>query len=98
MNSGLQRAVTVSYDAEGSVGGGRKRPGPAIFLALLFDEASLDQVRTSLYLVRAFVKPRQLPGSQAELARKLASLEKSVATLDASTRGRFVRPTSRYSG
>ena len=46
-------------------------------------------VEMSVYVVRAFVKLRKLLSSQAELARKLALLEKSVATLDASTRRQF---------
>lgn len=46
-------------------------------------------VEMSVYVVRAFVKLRELLSSQAELARKLALLEKSVATLDASTRRQF---------
>ena len=46
-------------------------------------------IEMSVYVVRAFVKLRELLSSQAELARKLALLEKSVATLDASTRRQF---------
>ena len=46
-------------------------------------------IEMSVYVVRAFVKLRELLSSHAELARKLASLEKSVATLDASTRRQF---------
>lgn len=43
----------------------------------------------SVYFVRAFVKLRELLSSHAELARKLALLEKSRATLDANTRRQF---------
>jgi ORF6N domain len=46
-------------------------------------------VEMSVYVVRAFVKLRELLVSNAELARKLEALEKSVATLDATTRGQF---------
>ena len=46
-------------------------------------------IEMSVYVVRAFVKLRELLSSHAGLARKLASLEKSVATLDASTRRQF---------
>ena len=43
----------------------------------------------SVYVVRAFVKLRDVLASNSELARKLDALEKSVATLDARTRRQF---------
>jgi chaperonin cofactor prefoldin len=43
----------------------------------------------SVYVVRAFVKLREVLASHAELARKLETLEKSVASLDANTRRQF---------
>jgi len=46
-------------------------------------------VEMSVYVVRAFVKMREVLASNAELARKLKALEKSVATLDARTRRQF---------
>ena len=46
-------------------------------------------VAMSVYVVRAFVRLRQVLASNTELARKLVALEKSVATLDASTRKQF---------
>lgn len=46
-------------------------------------------VEMSVYVVRAFVKLRELLASNVELARKLEALEKSVATLDATTRKQF---------
>jgi phage regulator Rha-like protein len=46
-------------------------------------------VEMSVYVVRAFVKLRQVLASNTELARKLEELEKSVATLDARTRRQF---------
>ena len=46
-------------------------------------------VEMSVYVVRAFVKLRQVLASNTELARKLEALEKSVATLDARTRKQF---------
>lgn len=46
-------------------------------------------VEMSVYVVRAFVKLRELLTSNTELARKLEVLEKSVATLDATTRRQF---------
>lgn len=46
-------------------------------------------VEMIVYVVRAFVKLRELLASNTELARKLEALEKSVATLDARTRRQF---------
>ncbi len=46
-------------------------------------------VEMSVYVVRAFVKLRQVLASNTELARKLETLEKSVATMDARTRRQF---------
>ncbi len=46
-------------------------------------------VEMSVYVVRAFVKLREVLASNTELARKLEALEKSVATLDAKTRKQF---------
>ena len=40
-------------------------------------------------VVRAFVQLRQMLASNAELARKLEALERSIATLDAGTRKQF---------
>jgi hypothetical protein len=46
-------------------------------------------VEMSVYVVRAFVKLRELLASNTELARKFEALEKSVATQDARTRRQF---------
>lgn len=46
-------------------------------------------VEMSVYVVRAFVKLRELVASNVELAKKLEALEQSVATLDATTRKQF---------
>jgi len=46
-------------------------------------------VEMSVHVVRAFVKLRQVLASNTELDRKLEALEKSVATLDATTRRQF---------
>lgn len=46
-------------------------------------------VQMSVYVVRAFVKARELLNSHADLARELSALKKSVATLDADTRRQF---------
>lgn len=46
-------------------------------------------VEMSVYVVRAFVKLRQILATNVDLARKLEALEKSMATLDTSTRKQF---------
>jgi hypothetical protein len=46
-------------------------------------------IEMSVYVVRAFVRLRQLVQANADLARKLAALERSVARLDTSTRTQF---------
>lgn len=46
-------------------------------------------VEMTVYVVRAFVKLRELVASNTELARKLEALERSVATLDVRTRRQF---------
>jgi ORF6N domain len=46
-------------------------------------------IEMSVYVVRAFVKLREVLASHAELARKLETLEKSVTSLDANTRRQF---------
>jgi hypothetical protein len=50
---------------------------------------STRAVQMSVYVVRAFVKARELLSSHADLARELGALRKSVATLDADTRRQF---------
>jgi ORF6N domain len=59
----------------------------AIMAAMVLN--SPRAVEMSVYVVRAFVKLRQVLASNTELARKLAALEKSVVTLDARTRQQF---------
>ncbi len=46
-------------------------------------------VQMSVYVVRAFVRLRALLASNTQLARKLDTLEKSVAVLDADTMRQF---------
>jgi hypothetical protein len=46
-------------------------------------------VQMSVYVVRAFVKLREVLASNTTLARRLESLERSVAALDADTRKQF---------
>jgi hypothetical protein len=78
--------------------GSRKHRDPR-FMPLAFTEHgaimaatvlnSPRAVEMSVYVVRAFVKLREVLASNTELARKLMALEKSVATLDARTRKQF---------
>ena len=46
-------------------------------------------VQMSVYVVRAFVKLRETLASNTKLSRRLESLERSVAALDADTRKQF---------
>jgi hypothetical protein len=78
--------------ATSSWGGTRKPPVAfteqgAIMAATVLN--SPRAVEMSVYVVRAFVKLREVLASNTELARKLEALEKSVATLDARTRRQF---------
>lgn len=59
----------------------------AIMAATVLESARAAEM--AVYVVRASAKPRQVLASNAELARKLEALEKSVATLDARTRRQF---------
>jgi len=43
----------------------------------------------SVYVVRAFVKLRELLASNVELAQKLEALERSLSSLDARTRKQY---------
>ena len=51
--------------------------------------SSLRAVQMSVYVVRAFVKLREVLASNSTLARRLETLERSVAALDADTRKQF---------
>jgi hypothetical protein len=46
-------------------------------------------VEMTVYVVRAFVKLREVLASNRDLARKLAALERSLVSLDAKTQRRF---------
>lgn len=46
-------------------------------------------IEMSIYVVRAFMKLRELLASNTELARQLEELEKSITTLDARMRKQF---------
>lgn len=60
--------------------------GAFMAAAILNSPRAIDM---SVYVVRAFVRLREVLASNTELARKLEELEKSVATLDARTRKQF---------
>ena len=72
---------------------GRSRPSQAftehgaIMAATVLNSARA--VEMSVYVVRAFVKLRQILASNVDLARKLEALERSVATLDTKTKKQF---------
>jgi hypothetical protein len=70
---------------------------------------SRRSVSMGIYVVRAFVRMREVLASNAALARKLALLERSLATLDARTQRQFhdvyssirallASPTSKHRG
>jgi hypothetical protein len=73
--------------------GGRRKPPRvftehgAIMAAMVLN--SPRAVQMSVYVVRAFVKLREVLASNATLARRLETLERSVAALDKDTRKQF---------
>ena len=73
--------------------GGRRKPPRmftehgAIMAATVLN--SPRAVQMSVYVVRAFVKLREVLASNSTLARRLETLEKSLAALDADTRKQF---------
>jgi hypothetical protein len=75
--------------------GGRRKPAAAftehgaIMAATILN--SPLAVEMSIHVVRAFVKLRQILASDSALARRLETLERSVAALDANSRKEFVR-------
>ena len=78
--------------ATSSWGGRRKRPlafteHGAIMAATILN--SPRAVGMSVYVVRAFVRLRELLASNKGLARKLAALERSILALDLKTQNRF---------
>ena len=60
--------------------------GAIMAATVLSSEQAIDM---SIYVVRAFLRLRQLIASNSDLTRKLAVLERSVSTLDADTRKQF---------
>lgn len=83
--------ATSKPRAEGR-GGTRKPPRMftehgAIMAATVLN--SPRAVQMSVYVVRAFVKLREVLASNSTLARRLETLERSVAALDSDTRKQF---------
>jgi len=93
LTSGEFDALT-SQNAMSKPGRGGRRSLPLVFTehGAIMAATVLNSPRaieTSVYVVRAFVRLRQLVQANADLARKLAALERSVARLDTSTRTEF---------
>lgn len=87
-------AALISQNATSKPGRGGRRKLPwaftehgAIMAATMLN--SPRAVEMSVYVVRAFVKLRQLLVSHKDLARKLASLERSLIALDLKTQRQF---------
>jgi hypothetical protein len=85
-------AHLMLQSATSSWGGSRKPPlvfteHGAIMAATVLNSTTAAEM--AVYVVRAFVKLRQVFASNAELASKLAVLEGAIATLDVKTRKQF---------
>jgi|SRR5688572_31881424 hypothetical protein len=88
----LKSQIAISSVRDGAHGGRRKplrvfTEHGAIMAAMVLNSARAVQM--SVYVVRAFVEMRQLALSNAATLRRLDSLERSVAALDAETRKQF---------
>lgn len=88
----LMLQFATSSLAAPSHGGTRKPPRMftehgAIMAATVLN--SPRAVQMSVYVVRAFVKLREVLASNSTLARRLETLERSVAALDTDTRKQF---------
>jgi hypothetical protein len=84
--------IAISSLRAGAHGGRRKATRVftehgAIMAAMVLN--SVRAVQMSVYVVRAFVEMRQLAVSNSATLRRLDSLERSVAALDAETRKQF---------
>jgi hypothetical protein len=88
----LKLQIATSSLGRRTHGGARKPPRMftehgAIMAATVLN--SPRAVQMSVYVVRAFVKLREVLASNSTLARRLESLERSVAALDTDTRKQF---------
>jgi hypothetical protein len=91
-----EHAILISQFAiSSSRHGGRRKPATAFTEHGAVMAASILNsplaVEMSVHVVRAFVLLRQVLASNAGVARRLETLERSVAALDANTRQEFVR-------
>jgi len=89
----LEAPVLMSQIATSSSHGGRRKV-PFVFTehgALMAASVinSARAVQMSVYVVRAFVRMREIVSASPDLAGKLADLEKALASLDRETRERF---------
>ncbi len=90
----LRSQIATSSLGTSAWGGPRYRPMAftehgAIMVATVLN--SPQAVEMTVHVVRAFVKLRHILASNTALARRLETLEKSVAALDAGTKKEFVR-------
>ena len=88
----LRSQIATSNEATEKRGGRRYLPyvfteHGAIMAAMILN--SQRAIEMSVYVVRAFVKMRELVNSNGELARKLKELERSLAALDKKTQEQF---------
>jgi hypothetical protein len=88
----LRSQIATSKQTAAGRGGRRYQPYAftehgAIMAATILN--SPRAVEMSVYVVRSFVKLREVLASHTELARKLEIVEKSLANLDAGTRRQF---------
>lgn len=93
LDSDETRAL-ISQIAISKPGRGGRRKAPLVFTehGAIMAASILNSdraVQMSIYVVRAFVRLRALLSSEPHLARKLADLERSVASLDRRTREQF---------
>jgi hypothetical protein len=88
----LRSQFATSKTREDGRGGRRSLPRVftehgAIMAAMLLN--SPRAIQMSVYVIRAFVKMRQMLASNAQMAKRLETLERSVAALDRDTRKQF---------
>ena len=89
------RSQIATSSSSAPAWGGRRHPSTvftehgAIMAATVLNSSLA--VEMSIHVVRAFVKLRQILASNTAMARRLETLEKSVAALDVDTRREFVR-------
>lgn len=73
---GGRRSVQLAFTEHGAIMAATVLSGPRA-------------VQMSVYVVRAFTRPRQVAATHSRLAQELESLKQAVTTLDADTRRQF---------